>query len=211
MKKIALLIVCLGFIPAVFWATPEPPPSENEKEEVELLAPDLLKREQEGESLTAEMHFALGTDAYKKGDKEEAARHWGIAALLGGSPHAYNNWGIALSELAKMKGDEALFRESLGKFAEAVRIKPDDHAAYYNWGKVLRLCTEIVKGKTEREALFRESFIKYEKAVRIKPDKYKAYYNWGIALSELAKIKGDEALYRKAFTKYEKVVDIKPD
>ncbi len=133
MRKIALLIVCLGFIPAVFGTTTEPAPSKEEKEEVELQVPDLLKREQEGKPLTPEMHFILGLDAYKKGDLEEAAKHWEIAAISGKNPKAYLYWGDVLLDLDLMKN----FRESCDKYAEAVRIKPDYHEAYSNWGTAL--------------------------------------------------------------------------
>jgi tetratricopeptide (TPR) repeat protein len=173
MKKIALLIVCLGFIPAVFGATPDP---------------DLPKREQEGEPLTAEMHFLLGLSAYDNGDKEEAAKQFGLSALLEKSHVAYYNWGNALLDLARMRGDEALFRESFPKFAEAIRLKPDFYEAYYNWGFAL---TGLARMKKD-EALFREAFTKYEKAVSIKPD-HAYYHNWAVALRSLAGIVKDEA------------------
>jgi tetratricopeptide (TPR) repeat protein len=185
MKKIALLIVCLGFIPAVFRATPEPAPSEKEKEEVELPAPDLLKREQKGETLTPEMHFILGLDAYNKGDLEEAARRWEIAAISGKNPKAYLYWGDVLLDLDLMKN----FRESFGKFAEAVRLKPDYHEAYSNWGTAL----SVVAKRKKDEALFRESFDKYAEAVRIEPDEPLYYRNWAVVLRWLAKITEDEA------------------
>jgi cytochrome c-type biogenesis protein CcmH/NrfG len=199
MKKIALLIVCLGFIPAVFRATPEPAPSEKEKEEVELPAPDLLKREQKGETLTPEMHFILGldayntpemrfilgTDAYDKGDLEEAAKHWEIAAISGKNPKAYLYWGDVLLDLDLMKN----FRESCDKYAEAVRLKPDYHEAYSNWGTAL----SVVAKRKKDEALFRESFDKYAEAVRIEPDEPLYYRNWAVVLRWLAKITEDEA------------------
>jgi len=70
---------------------------------------------------------------------------------------AYNNWGIALSELAGLKGDEGLFRESFKKYALAVKYKKDNHEAYNNWGTALSELAEL-KGD---EGLFRESFKKY--------------------------------------------------
>ncbi|UCF81350.1 MAG: hypothetical protein JSV08_02760 [Acidobacteriota bacterium] len=170
MKKIALLIVCLGFIPAVFWAAQDPASSKEEKEEVKPSVPDLLKREQEGEPLTTEMHFILGLDAYDRGDMEEAARRFGISASKGKGSEAYNKWGLALSDLAEMKGDEALFRESFDKFAEAVRLEPDDHEAYYNWGVAL---VNLAMMK-EDEVLLRESFTKFAEDVRLNPDYHHA-------------------------------------
>jgi tetratricopeptide (TPR) repeat protein len=183
MKKIALLIVCLGFLPAVFGDTPDS---------------DLPKPEQEGEPLTADMHFLLGLSAYDNGDKEEAAKQFGIAALLGKNPAAYYNWGNVLYESGKMRLDEALIRESFPKFAEAVRLKPDYHEAYYNWGYALMVLAMI----KEDEALFRETFTKYAKAVSIKPNNPLYYRSWAVALRDCAKIVEDkterEALLKQA-------------
>ncbi|UCF81419.1 MAG: hypothetical protein JSV08_03135 [Acidobacteriota bacterium] len=205
MKKITLLIVCLGFIPAVFRATTEPPPSEKEKEEVKPPAPDLLKREQKGETLTPEMHFILGLDAYDKGDLEEAAKRWEIAAISGKHPKAYLYWGDVLLDLDLTKN----FRESLDKYAEAVRLKPDYHEAYSNWGTAL----SVVAKEKKDEALFQESFTKYAEAVRIEPDEPLYYRNWAVALRWLAKITEDEAereaLLKEAGEKTEKAEALK--
>ena len=208
MKKIVLLIVCLGFIPAVFGDTPDPAPPKEEKEEVELQVPDLLKREQEGKTLTAHMHFVLGKDAYTKGDMEEAARRWEIAALSGGSPEAYYNWGTALYGLAMPKKDEALFQEAFDKYAEAVRIKPGYPEAYNNWG----LALSVLAGMKGDEALFRQAFEKYAEAIRIEPDLYQAHYNWVVALRACAKIVEDEterdALLKQSEEKIEKTMEL---
>jgi DNA-binding MarR family transcriptional regulator len=73
---------------------------------------------------------------------------------------AYNNWGTALLQLAELKGDEELFRESFGKYSLAVKYKKNMHEAYCNWGTALSDLAEL-KGDEE---LFRESFEKYGKA-----------------------------------------------
>jgi tetratricopeptide (TPR) repeat protein len=164
-------------------------------------------QEEEGEPVTPEMHFILGLDAYKKGDLEEAAKHWEIAALSGKNPNAYFNWGNVLLDLAWMKKDEALFRESSEKYAEAVRLNPDYHEAYTNWSTAL---TGLARMKRD-ETLFREAMEKCAEAIRIKPDKHEAYSNWGNALSDLALMKGDEALFRESFGKYAEAVRIEPD
>ncbi len=46
--------------------------------------------------------------------------------------NGYYNWGTALSDLARLKGDEDLFRQSFEKYALAVKFKKDKHEAYYN-------------------------------------------------------------------------------
>ena len=180
---------------------------QGDREVIKLSASDFLEQGEEGEPGTAEMHFILGLDAYNKGDKKEAAKHWEIAALSGNNPNAYFNLGNVLLDLAGAKGDEALFRESCDKYAEAVRLKPDYHEAYGNWGNALTGLAWIKKD----EALFQQAFDKYAEAVRLKPDKYKALNNWGNALSDLARMKSDEALFRESFEKYAATVRIEPD
>ncbi|MBP1311723.1 regulator of replication initiation timing, partial [Paenibacillus sp. 1182] len=89
----------------------------------------------------------------------------------------YNNWGIALRNLAKSKeGEEGekLYQQAFEKYEKAVEIKPDKHEAYYNWGIALRNLAESKEGE-EGEKLYQQAFEKYEKAVEIKPDKHEAY------------------------------------
>ena len=111
---------------------------------------------------------------------------------------AYYNWGNALSDLARLKGDEGFFRESFEKYALAVKYKKDKHEAYYNWGNAL---SDLASLKGD-EGFFRESFEKYALAVKYKKDNHEAYNNWGIALSDLASLKGDEGFFRESFEKY---------
>ena len=120
---------------------------------------------------------------------------------------AFNNWGIALANLAELKQDETLFRESFDKYRKVTEIKPDDTIAFNNWGIALANLAELKQDET----LFRESFDKYRKATEIKPDDTIAFNNWGIALANLAKLKQDETLFRESFDKYRKAVDLKPD
>ena len=110
----------------------------------------------------------------------------------------YLNWGNALSDLAEMKSDEALFNESFGKYALAVKYKKDNHEAYNNWGTAL---LDLARMKSD-EGLFNESFEKYALAVKYKKDNHEAYYNWGNALLDLAEMKSNEALFIESFEKY---------
>jgi tetratricopeptide (TPR) repeat protein len=50
----------------------------------------------------------------------------------------------------------------------------------------------------------------FQAVVEIKPDKHEAYNNWGIALSYLARLKGDESLYEQAIQKFQKAIEINP-
>jgi MinD-like ATPase involved in chromosome partitioning or flagellar assembly/Flp pilus assembly protein TadD len=129
---------------------------------------------------------------------------------------ALNNWGIALSGQAKTKAGEEtdrLFEEAARKFAEALRLKPDDHAALGNWGALL---SEEAKTKTGEEAdrLFEEAGRKFAEALRLKPDFHTALSNWGNALSSRAAMKaGEEAdrLFEEAGRKYAEALRLKPD
>jgi tetratricopeptide (TPR) repeat protein len=129
---------------------------------------------------------------------------------------AFNNWGNALGDLAKIKegeGAEALYQQAIEKYQKAVEIKPDYHEAFNNWGLTLWDLAKIKEGE-EAEALYQLAIKKYQKTVEIKPDNYEAFNNWGNALGDLAKIKeGEEAeaLYQLAIKKYQKTVEIKPD
>ena len=128
-------------------------------------------------------------------------------------------WGNALADQAKFKGDtpegDRFFAEAGTKYAEAVRIKPDMHEAFYNWGNALADQAKFKGDTPEGDRLFAEAGTNYAEAVRIKPDKYAAFYNWGAALANQAKFKGNtpegDRLFAEAGTKYAEAVRIKPD
>ena len=129
---------------------------------------------------------------------------------------AYNNWGVALVELAKTKsGNEAeeLYTEAFEKYKLVTTYKKDDHEAYYNWGNALCQLAETKSGN-EAEKLYTEAFEKYKLATTYKKDDHEAYYNWGNALSDLAKTKSSseaEELYKEACEKYNLATTYKKD
>ena len=49
----------------------------------------------------------------------------------------FNDWGVDLCNLAKQKGDKALFLESSKKYQKASELNPDHDLIYYNWGNTL--------------------------------------------------------------------------
>ncbi|MGB7604838.1 MAG: SIR2 family protein [Lutisporaceae bacterium] len=118
----------------------------------------------------------------------------------------HNNWGNAISDLAKQKKDEKLYLESFEKYEKATKINPKNDSAFYNWGIAI---SDLAKQK-EDEKLYLESFEKYEKATKINPKNDSAFYNWGIAIYDLAKQKEDEKLYLESFEKYEEATKINP-
>ena len=121
-----------------------------------------------------------------------ARRVWATLAVDSDiKDQAFSNWGNALSAQAKTKqGVEAdrLFGEAYGKYADAVRIKPDNHEALNNWGNALTAQAKTKRG-VEADRLFGEAYGKYADALKIKPDDHEKLNNWGIALSEQAKTK----------------------
>jgi Tfp pilus assembly protein PilF len=134
-------------------------------------------------------------------------------AALGIKPDSHEalyNWGNALANLARAKGnDETLWREAITKYEAALAIKPDSHEALNNWGLAL---ANLARAKGNDETLLHGAIAKYEAALQIKPDSHEALHNWGAALANLARAKGnDEALWRDAITKYEAALAIKPD
>src|ERR1022692_3178741 len=128
---------------------------------------------------------------------------------------ALNNWGNALYALATTKaGEEAdrLFAAASGKYAEALRLKPDSHEAFYNWGNALYAEAGIKEEEAGR--LFADAGSKYAEALRLKPDDHATLCNWGAALSAQAKTKtGEEAdrLFADAGGKCAEALRLKPD
>ena len=170
----------------------------------------LLKRETNN-------HFRLGLKHHQAEEYLEAAEEYKTASELKPEySEAYNNWGVALMELAEIKsGNEAeeLYKEACKKYDKAITYKQDYHEAYYNWGVALMELAEIKSGN-EAEELYKEACKKYDKAITYKQDYHEAYNNWANSLSELAKTKsGSEAeeLYKEAFEKYNLATTYKQD
>jgi tetratricopeptide (TPR) repeat protein len=125
-----------------------------------------------------------------------------------------NNWGIALSGRAKTKaGEDAdrLLDEAGRKYAEALRLKPDDHEVLNNWGAAL---TDQAKAKAGDDAdrLFEEAGRKFTEALRLRPGFPEALSNWGAALINQGTMKrGEEAerLLRQARQKLQEAEQIR--
>ena len=105
------------------------------------------------------------------------------------------------------------YKEAFKKYAEAVRIKPDKHEAWYNWGNDLGAFAANLSEPGCSQS-YTEAFTKYAEAVRIKPDMHEAWYNWGNGLGTFAANLSEPECsqrYTEAFTKYVEAVRIKPD
>jgi len=124
-----------------------------------------------------------------------------------GNHAALERWGLALFELARLKNDEAMYREAIDKCEAALRLKPDYLDALNGWA----LALVALAGLKNDEALYREGIDKCEAALRLTPDSPEALNSWGFALVELARLKNDEALYREGIGKYEGALRSKTD
>ena len=196
---------------------------EASKKENEVLAKVLYKEKNKNKiqalylEREANNRFRTGVKHHINRDYLEATKEYKVTTELEPeSPEAYNNWGNALMELAKIKsGSEAerLYKEAFEKYKLATTYKQDNFEAYYNWGSALSHLAKKKSG-SEVEELYKEAFEKYKLATTYKKNLQEAYYNWGNALSELAKIKsGSEAeeLYKEAFEKYKLATKYKQD
>ena len=157
--------------------------------------------------LTAKDWFLKGYEAQAKNELKNACYFYSMSVQKEETPSAYNNWGNALLDLAKMKGDESLCRESLEKYAKAAELDPTDSAVYFNWGSAL---SDLAKMKGD-ESLYRESLEKYTKAAELDSSRFSVYNNWGSALSNLAEMKRDAGLYEGSIEKYRKSIELDPD
>ncbi|MEB3193321.1 MAG: tetratricopeptide repeat protein, partial [Snowella sp.] len=114
--------------------------------------------------------------------------------------HTYLQENLDLKEKFNLYHEQALilhvnrdYEEAISSYDQALKIKPDDHEAWYNRGVALRQL-----GRLE------EAITSYDNALEIKPDKHEAWYNRGIALGNLSR-------NREAIISFEKALKIKPN
>jgi tetratricopeptide (TPR) repeat protein len=120
---------------------------------------------------------------------------------------AFYGWGNALSELAKIKQDEILFKNAFKKFEIATKLNPNNASAFNNWGAAISDLTEI----KQDEILFKNAFEKFEIATKLNPNDSFAFYNWGYAILSLAESNKDESLFKNAFEKFEIAARLDPN
>jgi tetratricopeptide (TPR) repeat protein len=85
------------------------------------------------------------------------------------------------------------YEAAVASFDQALKIKPDDHQAWYNRGIAL---DDL--GRLE------EAVASYDQALQFKPDDHQAWYNRGIALDDLGRLE-------EAVASYDQALNFKPD
>ena len=112
----------------------------------ELLA-DAAERILSEDTLELEMSALLMADKYREvqalGERLPLSAKGSLASL---NAYAFLLDGNDFCEKAKAERGDApdpLFREAGEKYSEAVRIKPDYHTAFYNWGNALTAWANI--------------------------------------------------------------------
>ncbi|KAA6311217.1 hypothetical protein EZS27_037612, partial [termite gut metagenome] len=113
---------------------------------------------------TADDWFFLGYDAHIQKRYEDACfYYWKAHEIDSNNANIYNNWGIALSDLAKLKSNPALFYyESIDKYKKAADNKPNYDNTRYNWLLALKQLTQHEKD-IEKLFLCLEEYLKYYK------------------------------------------------
>jgi tetratricopeptide (TPR) repeat protein len=177
---------------------------------------DILSEEQLKEKKKeANSYFQKGLEYYYGKEYEKSIKEYEKSCELVPTSDAnfYNNWGVAISALAKIKeGEEKekYFKESFVRYQKAVELNPNDDSIYNNWGISIKDLAKIKEG-AEKEILFKKSFEKYQKATELNPTEGDAYNNWGVAYAELANIKkGEEKekFLKECFEKLQKAIEL---
>lgn len=160
---------------------------------------------------TAEELFRKGNQAYKDLDCELACSFFKQAIdLQPVYPEAYNNWGVALSDLFEQTGDDKLMAACIDKYRKATKLKPRYATAYYNWANLL---LEVAEMKDD-ENLYAESLEKYRLAAKITPNDADVYFSWAnamMAYAELRKDDLDEKMYEMAYKRFARALELRPD
>lgn len=152
--------------------------SEKEKKD---LAKELDKEKDKNKRIAlflereANNRFLTGVKHHIAKEYLEAIEEYKAATeLKPDSSEAHNNWGLALSDLAKTKfgnESETLLKEACKKYDKAIQLKLDFYEAYYNWGNALSNLAKTKSG-SEAEELHKEAIEKYNEAIKHGGDAY---------------------------------------
>jgi len=119
--------------------------------------------------------------------KEEAIASYDKAlAVKPDYPEAWNNRGVALSDLGRKE-------EAIASYDKALAVEPDDHEVWNNHGYAL---SDV--GRQE------EAIASFDKALEFKPDYHEAWNNRGVAFLALGH-------QEEAIASFDKALAVKPD
>ena len=174
-----------------------------------------LENTTDGMKLFSIKHEIKGLEFDDLNEYDKAAECFEIATQFDSeNDSAFNNWGLVLFNLAKIKQDEVekekLFALAFEKLEQATIINDKNDSAFYNWGCVLFDLAKIKQDEKEKEKLFELTCEKLEKATIINNKNDSAFYNWGCVLFNLAKIKQDEKLILKGIEKCKIAYQLNP-
>ena len=140
-------------------------------------------------AVTTENHVAhanLGVDCAKKGQQEEALRHFEQAiGILPDFTEAHYNMGNALFETGRIE-------EATNAYQTAIRLFPGYAQAHFNLG--------LGYEKLNRN---NEAIVHYREAVRIQPGHAKAHVNLALLLSRAGR-------HEEALPHYQQALEINP-
>ncbi|KAG2453019.1 hypothetical protein HYH02_002354 [Chlamydomonas schloesseri] len=124
----------------------------------------------------------------------QACELYACAAAVRPSSHsALYNWGVALSDMARLlkesDPDQALscLQQATHKYAGALDLQPGNPQALNNWGLNLQEMSGLVPATSpERDTLVVYALEKFRHAVRLRPDFDRGCYNMGTVLYSYA-------------------------
>ena len=132
-------------------------------------------------SLSKEEIIKQAFKFHSDGNIREAIKYYQKFLKQGFSdPKVFNNYGIILSDLGKLKDAEILFRK-------AIKLSPDFAQSHLNLGKILKDLGKI-----------KEAELETIKAIKLKPDYSDAYYNLANTYKSTGRLKEAESIIGKA-------------
>ena len=136
--------------------------------------------------------FAAAISLQGQGKIEAATRKWrSIADVTEGIDK--NIEARAWFSIGYLCGEKSDFKAAVNAYDKAIRLTPDEAAAYNNRGNAKNTL-----------GLYKEAIGDYDEALRLKPDYAEAYSNRGVAKAALGRRK-------EAITDHDEAIRLKPD
>ncbi|GLC41926.1 hypothetical protein PLESTF_000101200 [Pleodorina starrii] len=120
---------------------------------------------------------------------QQASELYGSAAALRPSSHnVLYNWGVALSDTARLLQESqpaeslSCLQQASHKYASSLDLQPGNPQALNNWGLVLQEMCGLAHSVSERDQLVSYALEKFRHAIRLRPDFDRGCYNLGTVL-----------------------------